>query len=204
MFVRTVCLALYVTASAWTQAAVPPKPRVVAVPAASIPRARPVEQPVTRKKATPAPKPRKKPVEAAPAVAAKPAEKPAEKPIEKPVEKPVETVANPAPSPAPRKPGPRSAASLAAYMPTVKLAFSARWGDAVTPLMKDFAQGNVSVLFKLDAAGAVTDFQVTQNTSNEAFAKFCEQFVRETPFEKPPEKALTAGHVEIPFTFWIY
>jgi TonB family protein len=204
MFVRTVCLALYVTVSAWTQAAVPPKPRVVAVPAASIPRARPVEQPVPRKKATPAPKPRKKPVEAAPAVAAKPAEKPAEKPIEKPVEKPVETVANPAPSPAPRKPGPRSAASLAAYMPTVKLAFSARWGDAVTPLMKDFAQGNVSVLFKLDAAGAVTDFQVTQNTSNEAFAKFCEQFVRETPFEKPPEKALTAGHVEIPFTFWIY
>jgi TonB family protein len=89
-------------------------------------------------------------------------------------------------------------------MPTVKLAFSARWGDAVTPLMKDFAQGNVSVLFKLDAEGAVSDFQVTQNTSNEAFAKFCEQFVRETPFEKPPEKALTTGHVEIPFTFWIY
>jgi TonB family protein len=212
MFVRTVCLALYVTASAWVQAAVPPKPKVVAIPAASIPRARPVEQSVPRKKATPAPKPRKKPVEPAPAVAAKPAEKPAEKPVEKPIEKPVEkpvqkpteTVANPTPSPAPRKPGPRSAASLAAYMPTVKLAFSARWGDAVTPLMKDFAQGNVSVLFKLDAAGAVTDFQVTQNTSNEAFAKFCEQFVRETPFEKPPEKALTAGQVEIPFTFWIY
>ncbi len=74
----------------------------------------------------------------------------------------------------------------------------------MTPLMKDFAQGNVSVLFKLDAEGKVADFSVTQNTSNEAFAKFCEQFVRETQFEKPPEKALADGPVEIPFTFWIY
>ena len=89
-------------------------------------------------------------------------------------------------------------------MPKVKLAFSSRWNDVVTPLMKDFAPGNVSVVFNLDAEGAVTDFKLTQNTSNEAFGKFCEQFIRETTFEKPPERALTDGQLEIPFTFWIY
>lgn len=108
-----------------------------------------------------------------------------------------------APKPAPRRPK-KPADPLAAYMPTVKAAFSERWGEAVTPLLKDFNPGNVSVLFKLDPEGKVTDFSVTQNTSNEAFAKFCEQFVRETVFERPPEKALAAGQVEIPFTFWIY
>jgi TonB family protein len=107
------------------------------------------------------------------------------------------------PKPAPRRPK-KPADPLAAYMPTVKAAFAERWGEAVTPLLKDFNPGNVSVLFKLDPEGKVTDFSVTQNTSNEAFAKFCEQFVRETVFERPPEKALTAGQVEIPFTFWIY
>ena len=202
MLVRTVCLALIVTFSARMEAAAPPKPKVVATPAPQIPRAQPVEQPATRKK--PAPRPRKKPVAAAatPASAEKPIEKPAEKPAA--AELPTEATAKPSPKLAPRKPSSRSADAATAYMPSVKAAFTARWNDVVTPLMKDFAQGNVSVLFKLDAEGAVSDFQVTQNTSNEAFAKFCEQFVRETPFEKPPEKALTAGHVEIPFTFWIY
>jgi TonB family protein len=93
---------------------------------------------------------------------------------------------------------------LVAYMPTVKAAFSLQWGEKVTPLLKDFTPGNVNTVFKLDAEGKVTDFQITGNTSNEAFGKFCEQFVRETPFEKPPEKALVDGHVEIPFTFTIY
>ena len=108
------------------------------------------------------------------------------------------------PKPVMRKRPIRRVDPMTAYMPTVKTAFSLRWGEAVTPLMKDFVPGNVSALFKLDAEGKVTDFTVTQNTSNEAFAKFCEQFVRETTFEKPPEKALAEGHVEIPFTFWIY
>jgi TonB family protein len=106
--------------------------------------------------------------------------------------------------PAPRKRPGKPTDPLAAYMPTVKAAIAARWGESVTPLLKDFNQGNVSVLFKLDAEGKVTDFSVTQNTSNEAFAKFCEQFIRQTTFEKPPEKALAGGQVEIPFTFWIY
>ena len=89
-------------------------------------------------------------------------------------------------------------------MPTVKAAIAARWTEAVTPLLKDFNQGNVSAVFTLDAGGKVTDFQVRQNTSNEPFAKFCEQFVREITFSAPPSRALADGHVDIPFTFWIY
>jgi TonB family protein len=210
MFARTVCLAFLLTLSAWIQAATPPKPKVVSIPP---PRAKPVNPPAVKKKPTPTPKPAPAltgavaPIPAPTlAPAPKPTPPPAPKPRKKPAvaEKPAEKPAEATPKPAPRKPAARPEALLTAYMPSVKAAFSERWGDAVTPLMKDFAQGNVSVLFKLDAAGAVSDFQVTQNTSNEAFAKFCEQFVRETPFEKPPEKALTAGHVEIPFTFWIY
>ena len=138
--------------------------------------------------ASPAPKPK---------VVATPTPAPTAK--SKPAAAPAEATT---PKPAPRKR--KTSDPLAAYMPTVKAAFTARWNDAVTPLMKDFSQGNVSVLFKLDAEGKVADFSVTQNTSNEAFAKFCEQFVRETQFEKPPEKALAEGAVEIPFTFWIY
>ena len=118
-------------------------------------------------------------------------------------------VAPPAPTPAgtPKPPTRRRAKPadpLAAYMPTVKAAFSLRWGESVTPLLKDFTTGSVSAIFKLDAEGQVLDFAVTQNTSNEAFAKFCEQFVRETAFEKPPAKALVDGQVQIPFTFSIY
>ena len=119
-------------------------------------------------------------------------------------------VATPTPAPAgtPKPPARRRPARpvdpLAAYMPTVKAAFSLRWGETVTPLLKDFTTGSVSATFKLDAEGQVLDFAVTQNTSNEAFAKFCEQFVRETAFEKPPAKALVDGQVQIPFTFSIY
>jgi TonB family protein len=70
--------------------------------------------------------------------------------------------------------------------------------------MSEFDRGSASVKFKLDAEGKVTEFAVAENTSNEAFAKFCEQFVRETEFEKPPAKGLKEGLIEIPFTFTIY
>jgi len=86
----------------------------------------------------------------------------------------------------------------------VKAAFSARWAEAIEPAMKNFVPGRLQALFKLDAEGHVIDFTVTENTSNDAFAKFCEQFVRETPLEKPPENALSDGQAEIPFTFAIY
>ena len=91
--------------------------------------------------------------------------------------------------------GKSSAQSFAAYMPKVKA--------ALAPRMAELSQGTLNATFKLDADGKVTDFAVAANTSNEPFAKFCEQFVRETDFEKPPARALTDGQLEIPFTFTI-
>ena len=100
---------------------------------------------------------------------------------------------------------PRTPAQLVeAYMPKVKGALSARWAEAVTPRMRDFASGNLSVTFKLDADGKVTGVTVTANTTNEPFAKFCDQFLRDTKFEAPPDGALADGQLEIPFTFTIY
>ena len=93
---------------------------------------------------------------------------------------------------------------LAPYVAKVKAAFAKRWGAAVTPLLSDFSPGNLSSTFKLDAEGKVTAFNAVENTSNEAFLKFCDQFVRETEFEKPPVKLLTDGQVEIPFNFSIF
>jgi hypothetical protein len=92
---------------------------------------------------------------------------------------------------------------LAGYMPKVKAALGGRWAEAVEAHMTEFAHGNLSVTFTLDAEGKVTAFAVVENSSNEAFAKFAEQFVRETAFEAPPAGALTDGTVEIPFTFTI-
>lgn len=92
---------------------------------------------------------------------------------------------------------------IAAYTPKVKAALAAQWAAAVTPRMSEFLPGNVIVAFKLDADGKVTEFAVSTNTSNDPFAKFCEQFVRETKFETPPAGALTAGQLEVPFTFTI-
>ena len=89
-------------------------------------------------------------------------------------------------------------------MPKVKAALAARWAEAVTPRMKEFVPGNLSVSFKLDAEGKVTDVTVTANTTNEPFAKFCDQFLRDTKFETPPPNALADGRLEIPFTFTIY
>jgi TonB family protein len=91
----------------------------------------------------------------------------------------------------------------ASYMPKVKAALAKRWAEALAPRMAEFAHGSVNVTFKLDAGGKVTDFTVAANTSNEAFAKFCEEFVRATNFDKPPAGALTDGLLEIPFTFTI-
>ena len=96
-----------------------------------------------------------------------------------------------------------SAQAFATYMPKVKAALAKRWGDAVAAHMSEFSHGDTNVTFKLDAEGKVTEFTVAANTSNAAFAKFCEQFVRETKFEKPPASTLTDGQLEIPFTFTI-
>ena len=85
----------------------------------------------------------------------------------------------------------------------MKAALAKRWGDAVAARMSEFSHGDTNVTFKLDATGAVTEFTVVANTSNAAFAKFCEQFVRETKFEKPPAVVLEDGQLEIPFTFTI-
>jgi TonB family protein len=96
-----------------------------------------------------------------------------------------------------------SARLIAAYMPKVKAALAPRWAAALEPRATEFTRGIVKVTFRLDAEGKVTEFAVVANTSNEAFEKFCEQFVRETPFEAPPAGALTDGQLEIPFTFTI-
>jgi TonB family protein len=195
MFVRTVCLAsVFLTAFSHAQTAKrplfpPPKAKVVATPTP----------------APEAPKPGRAASKPAPARAV-PARPAPAKATPAPAD-PATTAGTPAPAPEarpPRRRTPKAADLLAGYMPSVKAAFSLRWGETITPLLKDFNPGNVSALFKLDADGKVTDFTVTQNTSNEAFAKFCERFVRETAFEKPPEKALVDGQVEIPFTFSIY
>jgi len=99
--------------------------------------------------------------------------------------------------------GRSSAQLLAAYTPKVKAALAAQWAAAVAPHLDEFSPGNVIASFKMDGDGKVTEFAVTTNTSNEPFAKFCEQFVRETKFETPPSGALTDGQLEVPFTFTI-
>jgi TonB family protein len=93
---------------------------------------------------------------------------------------------------------------VAGYVPKVKAALAGRWADAVTARMSEFNPGNLTVSFQLDAEGTVLDVTITANTSNDAFAKFCDQFVRESKFEPPPAGALEEGRVEIPFTFTIY
>ncbi len=111
----------------------------------------------------------------------------------------------PAPPKTAAKPAKSKAATQATanYMPKVKAALAGRWGDAVAAHTGEFTHGDTNVMFKLDATGAVTEFTVVANTSNAAFAKFCEQFVRGTKFEKPPAAALDDGQLEITFTFTI-
>jgi TonB family protein len=193
--------------SAPPPAPVPPKPVVIATPAPAPATPRPKPKPrrrpappvdataVTPEAATPAPA-----VVTAPAPAPEPAPAPAPAPVpEKPaIKKPA------APPVVKQPPAPVRSASATAYTAKVKAAFAKRWADAVQPHMSEFQPGNVSVVFKLDAEGKVTAFSVTENTSNEAFAKFCEQFVRDTAFDPPPAKSLADGQFEVPFTFWIY
>lgn len=170
---------------------VPPKPVVIATPAPETPKPKPKPR---RRPAPPADAPAAIAETPAPAPAIEPAPAPEKPAVEKPAAPPVVKQ-----SPAPARP-----ASSAAYGVKVKAAFAKRWADAVQPHMSDFQPGNVSVLFKLDAGGKVAAFTVSENTSNEAFAKFCEQFVRETAFDPPPAKSLANGQFEVPFTFWIY
>jgi TonB family protein len=118
-------------------------------------------------------------------------------------------IATPEPKPQPKKTTRRYTPKtpeqlLAAFMPKVKSALAGRWGAAITARMTEFSPGNVSVNFALDAEGKVTAVAVTANTSNEPFAKFCDEFVRETKFEPPPSGVLADGQVQIPFTFTIY
>ncbi len=182
MLARILLLACLITTPAFAQNGIralfgPPKPRVVATPTPA-PEATP----------TPAPKRRAKPHAVVAPVDTATAAAPA--------------APAPVPTPAP-KPEPRNE-RLVAYVVKVKAAFAKRWAAAVTPALSDFSPGNCHVTFKLDAEGKVAAFAAGENTSNEAFAKFCEQFVRETEFEKPPARLLTEGQVEIPFTFAIY
>jgi TonB family protein len=122
-------------------------------------------------------------------------------------------IATPEPTPAARKAAPsrtrRSAPKtpeqwLASYMPKVKAALALRWKDAVTARMSEFTPGNLTVNFQLNPEGKVTDVTITANSSNEQFAKFCDQFVRESVFDPPPTGALSDGQLAIPFTFTIY
>lgn len=165
------------------------KPGAEAKPAGAKPAAKP---------ATPAKKP------AAPA--AKPEPEPEKKGFRFPwskKDKPVPAPAAAVVPEAPKKPKP-PVDNFKTYMTKVKAALGKRWADAVQPRMDEFTPGNVSCSFKLDAAGQVASFAISANSSNEAFGKFCEGFVKETPFEAPPEKLLVEGQLEIPFTFWIY
>ena len=207
MPIRTLLILIAIAAPAFAQtggryqppqtSAVPPKPVVIATPAPETPK--------------PKPQPRRRPTPPPDAIAVTP-ETPAPAPV-------LVTEPAPAPAPAPEKPAvekpaappvvkqtpaPARPVSSTAYTAKVKTAFAKRWADAVQPHMSEFQPGNVSVVFKLDAGGKVAAFSVAENSSNEAFAKFCEQFVRETPFDPPPTKALADGQFEVPFTFWIY
>src|SRR6187431_2472205 len=84
---------------------------------------------------------------------------------DKPVKPKVISTPTPKPKPRPRKPKPAN--PLAEYLPIVKAAFSSRWVDAVTPRLKEFDAGIISIEFKVDAEGKVVDFKVVDNTSNE-------------------------------------
>lgn len=136
---------------------------------------------------------------------------PKPKPKPKPAADPAEAqelppAADPAPPPTPAPPK-RSRAveySLSAYMPKVKAALGTGWAAALQLRATEFQPGNVSVTFKLDPEGKVTNVTITENSSNAAFGKFCEEHIRGITFAPPPAKALEDGTLEIPFTFWLY
>ena len=94
--------------------------------------------------------------------------------------------------------------SLAAFMPKVKGTLGKGWDAAVQQHAAEFTPGNVSLKFKLDGEGKVAAITITENSSNAAFGKFCEEYVRTLQFEAPPPRILQDGTLEIPFTFWLY
>ena len=111
--------------------------------------------------------------------------------------------AKPKATPAKKPAGKTAAELIVGYTPRVKASLRVRWADAVTKHMREFTPGTVDVVIKINARGRVADVAVKTNTSNAGFAKFCEEFIRESTFVEPPAGALTEGLVEIPFTFII-
>ena len=139
------------------------------------------------KKPTPKPKP-------------KPKAKPAPAPEERPSLPPAATAAESETT----KRNRAAESSLGAYMPKVKAALGKSWAATLQPRAAEFQPGNVSLSFKVDAEGKVATVATTQNSSNAAFGKFCEDYVRGIRFDPPPTRALEDGMLEITFTFWLY
>lgn len=200
MFIRTavVLLALGAIANAQAPTPPPPKPKVIAMPKKAV-VAKPKPKPKPKPKVSPKPQPDA--IETPELPAAEPGEnKPPTTPEATP--EPARPTAPSAPEPPKRS---RAAeTSLSTYMPKVKAALGKGWADSLKEKASEFQPGNVSIVFKIDAAGKVADVKTTENSSNAAFGKFCEDYVRAVEFAPPPPKALEDGTLEIPFTFWLY
>lgn len=138
----------------------------------------------------------------------KPTPKPKPKPKAKPAPAPEEQPSLPPSAAASEPEAPKrnraGESALSAYMPKVKASLGKSWAATLQPRAAEFQPGNVSVSIKLDAEGKVTAVATTQNSSNAAFGKFCEDYVRGIQFEPPPARSLEDGTLEIPFTFWLY
>lgn len=196
MTIRTVAAITALAATTWAQAPseAPPKPKVLAPPKTSQPKA-PVKP-----KQKPKPKPEVDPSELPDLPAAA-------EPVPAPTAPVTPAPAAQPPPPSVPEPPRRSRAvetSLAAYMPKVKAALGKGWTAALQPHASEFQPGNVSLTFNINGLGKVTDAKITENSANAAFGKFCEEYVRGIQFDPPPPKALEDGTLEIPFTFWIY
>jgi periplasmic protein TonB len=192
MFTRTAVFLLALGAIAGAQAPTPPppKPKVISMPKKAV-----VAKPKTKPKPKPTPKP-----------AADAADEPG-LPAAEPTTLPVADAPAVPPAPAKAEQPKRSRAvetSLSAYMPKVKATLGKGWAASLQARAAEFQPGNVSVSFKVDDAGKVVAVKTTENSSNPAFEKFCEDYVRGIQFDPPPSKSLEDGTLEIPFTFWLY
>lgn len=147
------------------------------------------------------PLPPKPKVTATPEPKTKPRTKP--KPTPAPAEDPANLIELPSAAPKPTRSN-AAATTLSGYMPKVKAALAKDWGTALAPRTADFLPGNLSLVFTLNSSGAVTEVKITDNSSNEAFAKFCDTYVRGIQFDAPPPRTLQNGTLEIPFTFSLY
>lgn len=190
----TSALILALTGIAGAQAPTPPppKPKVLKPAPSTTTKSKP------KARTNPKPKPAE---ESTPEPANQPDLPPAESPQTAP-QRPQATPTTPVADAPKRSRAAESAFS--GYMPKVKAALGKGWAAAIQPRATEFQPGNVGVAFKIDASGAVTDVRITDNSSNEAFAKFCESYVRGIQFDAPPARALDNGAVEIPFTFSLY